>query len=59
LSQRRKAKHEGVDLAEQDQPLKDDRDSWVNADQHADYEDEEEVEEEEASEARGREATVA
>ena len=59
LSQRRKSKLEAVDLADQDQPLKGDRDSWVNAEQHGDYEDEEEGEEEEAAEERGREATAA
>ena len=45
-------------MAQQDAPLKGDRDSWVNAEQHADYEDEEE-EEEEAAEERGREAAAA
>lgn len=59
LSQRRHKNREGgVDLAEQDEPLKGDRDSWVNADQHAEYEDEEE-EEEEPVEERGREAAAA
>ncbi|KAJ9633485.1 hypothetical protein, variant [Exophiala oligosperma] len=50
LSQRRKnsAKREGgVDLASQDQPMKDDRDSWVPAGQHGEYEQEEDDEEEE------------
>ncbi|KAL6250327.1 lipid-binding protein [Rhinocladiella similis] len=54
LSQRRKnsAKREGgVDLASQDQPMKDDRDSWVPAGQHGEYEQEEEDEEEEEEEA--------
>jgi len=56
LSQRRKSKAEGHDLADQDEPLKGDRDSWVNADQHGEYEDEEGEEE---TEERGREATAA
>jgi hypothetical protein len=56
LSQRRRAKAEGVDLAEQDRPLKGDRDSWVNADQHADgYDEDEEEEEGSTAEERGRE----
>ena len=53
LSQRRKntaAKREGVDLASQDQPMKSDRDSWVPAGQHGEYEQEEEEEEEEEEE---------
>ena len=59
LSQRRRNKNRegGVDLAHQDQPLKGDRDSGVDANQHeAEYEDEEEEEEEEVAngEARGR-----
>ena len=61
LSQRRNKNREGgVDLAEQDAPLKGDRDSWVNANQHAEYEEEEaDEEEEEPAEERGREAAVA
>ena len=65
LSQRRRNKnHEGgVDLAQQDQPLKGDRDSWVNANQHeVEYEDEEEEDEEEeaaGNEVRGRDAVAA
>ena len=60
LSQRRHKNREGgVDLAEQDAPLKGDRDSWVNANQHAEYEDEEEEEEEEHAEERGREVAAA
>jgi hypothetical protein len=57
LSQRRHQKRDGgVDLAGQDQPLKGDRDSWVNAGSHGEYQDEEEEEEEESTaEARGRE----
>lgn len=57
LSQRRHAKGEGVDLAGQDRPLKGDRDSWVNADQHeGEYEDEdEEVGSTANGEQRGRE----
>lgn len=51
LSQRRKAKLEGHDLADQDRPLQTDRDSWVNAGEHRDYEDDDE----EAESARGRE----
>jgi hypothetical protein len=53
LSQRRKAnsvKNEGVDLSGQDQPIKNDRDSWVPAGQHGEYEQEEEEEEEEEEE---------
>lgn len=42
LSQRRrnnisKTRGDGVDLASQDQPMRDDRDSWVPADQHPNY----------------------
>ena len=48
-----------MDLAEQDAPLKGDRDSWVNAGQHGEYEDEDEEEEEEAAEERGREVATA
>ena len=69
LSQRRKAKGDaargergGVDLADQDAPLKGDRDSWVNAGQHqAEYEDEDEDEAEPAAaeSERGREAASA
>jgi len=61
LSQRRKAKGEGLDLADQDRPLQGDRDSWVNADNHhgIEYEDVNNDDEESAvgqdSEARGRE----
>ena len=53
LSQRRKKKAanaEGVDLTGQDQPLKHDRDSWVPAGQHGEYEQEEDEEEEEEEE---------
>ena len=67
LSQRRKANAakrnaEGIDLAGQDAPMKGDRDSWVSADRHGKYadddaEEEEEEEEDEVAngEARGRE----
>ncbi|KAK7885709.1 lipid-binding protein [Exophiala xenobiotica] len=59
LSQRRKnaAKREGgVDLADQDKPMKDDRDSWVPAGQHGEYEqDEEDEEDEEEGEDEHRE----
>jgi len=58
LSQRRKnaAKREGgVDLAGQDQPMKDDRDSWVPAGQHGEYEQEEEDEEDEEGEEQHHE----
>jgi hypothetical protein len=57
LSQRRRTKNEGIDLAQQDRPLKGDRDSWVNADQHeGEYDDEdEEVESANNGEMRGRE----
>lgn len=52
LSQRRKknAQAEGVDLAGQDQPLKNDRDGWVPAGQHGEYEQEGSEEEEEEEE---------
>lgn len=58
LSQRRKnnaSKREGVDLSGQDQPLKGDRDSWLPAGEHGEYnqEEEEEEEEEEEGEAEG------
>ena len=62
LSQRRKAKvaagGEGVDLADQDRPMKGDRDSWVPANQHGEYDEAEQEEEEPeapSGEARGRE----
>merc|ERR1712225_117722 len=58
LSQRRKnaAKREGgVDLAGQDQPMKDDRNSWVPAGQHGEYEQEEEDEEDEEGEEQHHE----
>ena len=59
LSQRRKKKmQEGHDLADQDKPMDGDRDSWVPAAQHGEYEEEEEEEEEEEAangETRGRE----
>ena len=66
LSQRRKAKvanrEGGVDLAGQDAPMKGDRDSWVPAGEHGEYENEEEEEEEEEEvpngETRGRESTT-
>ena len=51
MSQRRKnkiANGEGVDLSEQDAPLE--RDSWVPASQHGEYENEEEDEDD----VRGR-----
>lgn len=58
LSQRRKnaaaGNGQGVDLADQDKPLN--RDSWVNADQHA---EEYESDEEEEESTRGREAAAA
>lgn len=58
LSQRRKAnaakRAEGVDLTGQDKPMEGDRDSWVPAAQHGEYEEEEEEEEEEANGVRGR-----
>jgi hypothetical protein len=55
LSQRRSAaiKNGGVDLSGQDQPLEGDRDSWLPADQHPNYEDEDEGTLE--GEVRGRE----
>ena len=66
LSQRRKsnaaAKHaEGIDLASQDPPLKNDRDSWVPASQHGEYgaEEEEEEEEEEEDDQEGHTAAHA
>ena len=49
---------EGVDLSSQDQPMKGDRDSWVPADQHATYHDEDDGEEVASTvdgENRGRE----
>ena len=60
LSQRRKAnaakRAEGHDLSGQDTSLKGDRNSWVPADQHGHYADdnEEEEEEEEGAEGEGR-----
>jgi hypothetical protein len=57
LSQRRKnnmhKSGEGVDLAEQDQPMKNeqDRDGWVPAAQHGEYEQEDDDDEEEEEEA--------
>jgi hypothetical protein len=55
LSQRRKESanknREGLDLAGQDQPMQGDRDSWVPAGKHGEYEQEEEEEEEEEEEA--------
>ena len=63
LSQRRKENanknREGHDLAGQDQPMQGDRDSWVPAGKHGEYEQEEEEEEEEEEgaangETRGR-----
>ena len=54
LSQRRHRKREaGRDLSGQDQPLKGDRDSWVNAGEHAEYHEDEEDEEEVGSAANG------
>jgi len=55
LSQRRrenlsKTRREGVDLAGQDRPMKGDRDSWVPADQHADYHVEDDGEEDQVGE---------
>lgn len=53
LSQRRKknaASAEGVDLSGQDQAMKNDRDGWVPAGQHGEYEQEEDDEEEEEEE---------
>jgi len=61
LSQRRKAnaakREGGVDLADQDQPMKGDRDSWVPATEHPEYEEDDEEEEEAGAngESRGRE----
>lgn len=65
LSQRRKKAAErnaegGVDLSNQDEPLKSDRDSWVPAGQHGEYagdEEEEEEEEEGEEEATNGEQT--
>jgi len=58
LSQRRKAKAEGVDLSHQDAPLQGERDGWVPASQHGEYgaEDDDDDEEEEVhnGESRGR-----
>lgn len=54
LSQRRKknaASAEGVDLSGQDHAMKSDRDGWVPAGQHGEYEQEEDDEEEEEEEA--------
>ncbi|RHZ62127.1 Eisosome component PIL1/LSP1 family protein [Aspergillus thermomutatus] len=49
---------EGVDLSEQDQPMKNDRDSWVPAGQHPSYEEDgEEVASTVDGEPRGREET--
>jgi sphingolipid long chain base-responsive protein PIL1/LSP1 len=54
LSQRRRENlsktREGVDLAGQDRPMKGDRDSWVLADQHADYHVEDDGEEDQVGE---------
>ncbi|PGH28110.1 hypothetical protein AJ80_00368 [Polytolypa hystricis UAMH7299] len=55
LSQRRrnnisKNRGEGIDLAGQDQPMRGDRDSWVPAQQHPDYQQGEEEEEEDYEE---------
>jgi len=62
LSQRRKNKiangGEGVDLSEQDHAMPGERDSWVPASQHGEYEAEDDDEEEEDVESsRGRENT--
>lgn len=57
LSQRRKAKMEGIDLSGQDQAMDGDHDGWVPARQHGEYEAEEEEEEEEQhtnGDSRGR-----
>ena len=43
----------GVDLSEQDQPLKSDRDSWVPAGEHGEYQGDEEEEDEEDEEVNG------
>lgn len=68
LSQRRKnaaaKRGDGHDLSGQDAPLKSDRDSWVPAGQHGEYEQEEEEEEEEEEsgrngERRGRDSAQA
>lgn len=66
LSQRRKnaaaKRGEGVDLSNQDAPLKGDRDSWVPAGQHGEYEQEEDDDEEDEianGETRGRVAESA
>src|ERR1700761_7528165 len=55
---RSKTRGEGVDLSSQDQPMKSDRDSWVAADQHASYHNEEDGDDLESTadvETRGRE----
>lgn len=60
LSQRRKnkASGEGHDLSNQDSAMDGEREGWVPAHQHGEYENEDE-EEEEATESRGREEAVA
>lgn len=53
-----KSRTEGVDLSCQDQPMKGDRDSWLPADQHPQYQPEEDGEEASSAvdgEQRGRE----
>ncbi|KAH3016913.1 Eisosome core component [Aspergillus fumigatus] len=59
LSQRAREKNrEGLDLSEQDQPIRVDRDSWVPAGQHPSYgEDGEEAASTVDGETRGREET--
>jgi hypothetical protein len=59
LSQRTREKNrDGVDLSEQDQPMRGDRDSWVPAGQHPSYgEDGEEAASTMDGEPRGREET--
>lgn len=59
LSQRRKAKAEGVDLSHQDSAMDGEREGWVPAHQHGEYDNEDEEEDEGRSEARGREEATA
>lgn len=63
LSQRRKNKiangGEGVDLSHQDTPIEGERDGWVPASQHGEYENEEEDDEDAEHENRGRQEDAA
>lgn len=59
LSQRRKAKAEGVDLSQQDSAMDGEREGWVPAHQHGEYDNEDDEDDERRSEARGREEASA